>query len=74
VPKFRLSGAKLRSAREAAGLTREQVAALIHRSEAAVCVYELDYRQPPPVKLVELAHVYGCRVEDFFDITEEVPA
>jgi transcriptional regulator with XRE-family HTH domain len=74
VPAYRFSGSKLRSAREAAGYTREELALRIDRSASLLTLLELDYKQPTAPKLVELAFELDVPVEYFFVADDEVPA
>lgn len=69
--RYVLSGALIRAARVAAGLTSYELAGSIDRSESLVTLYELDYRQPPPEKLCEIADKLGVHVEDFFELVDE---
>ncbi|MGI8310352.1 helix-turn-helix domain-containing protein [Saccharopolyspora hattusasensis] len=54
----------LRSAREAAGLSREQVAIHIGRSWQAVRGYERGMWTPPLDRLQALAALYGVTLDD----------
>jgi transcriptional regulator with XRE-family HTH domain len=63
---YRFQGAKLRAAREAAGLTREQLADSIGRSESLIKLVELGHCGTRPEKLAELAVVLGVPMESFF--------
>jgi transcriptional regulator with XRE-family HTH domain len=71
---YKFSGAKLRAAREAAGLSRVDLGARVDRGESVVTLWELDYRPPPIGKLADLADVLGVHVEEFFEVADEVPA
>ena len=55
--------ARLRAAREAAGLRREHVAITLGRSYYAIRSYESGQACPPGDVLVQLAALYGCTVE-----------
>jgi transcriptional regulator with XRE-family HTH domain len=55
---------RLRTRREAAGLTREQVAVALAKSARAIEAYERGYNVPPGNALVTLAGLYGVAVED----------
>jgi transcriptional regulator with XRE-family HTH domain len=54
----------LRTRREAAGLTREQVATALTKSFKAIEAYERGANVPPGNVLIALAGLYGVRVED----------
>jgi hypothetical protein len=57
--------ALLRAWRIRAGLRAETVAELLGGSFAAVTAWERGQNGVPGHVLVRLAHIYGCRVEDF---------
>jgi transcriptional regulator with XRE-family HTH domain len=63
--------AKLRAAREHAGLRREPVAIAVGKSYHTVAAYESGQAAPPGNVLVTLAHLYGVTVED---LCREAPA
>jgi transcriptional regulator with XRE-family HTH domain len=54
----------LRTARERAGLTREQAGTALGRSYPAIQAYERGVIVPPGNVLVAMARLYGVRVED----------
>jgi transcriptional regulator with XRE-family HTH domain len=56
--------AKLREARERAGLSREQVAIALGKSFHTIQAYEIRPIIPPGNVLVALAGLYGVTVED----------
>lgn len=56
----------LRAARLAAGLSRDQVAARLGRALSTVQRYEEGRAKPSADVLGALAHLYGCRVDDFY--------
>jgi len=66
-----LSPTRLRSARQAAGLTRTELAAAINRGEQTVVSYELGRVQPPLATLDSLAAALSVRPGD---LLEEAPA
>ena len=75
--RYRFSGARLRAAREAAGLTREEVAVRIRRSLSVVQFAETDKHEPGVEKAAALAAAVGVRVDDLLepvDDAHEVPA
>jgi transcriptional regulator with XRE-family HTH domain len=63
---YHFDGARLRAAREAAGLTREEVASRIDRSVSTVTLTELNYRPPALETLGAMAAAVGVRVDDLF--------
>jgi transcriptional regulator with XRE-family HTH domain len=74
---YRFSGARLRAAREAAGLTREEVAVRIHRSLTVVQFAETDKHQVGIEKAAALAAAVGVRVDDLLEPVDDeqgVPA
>lgn len=62
----RFSGASLRTARESAGLSREQVAVAIGRSAASVQLYELGNVVPPGTVLERLSAALRSPVGEWF--------
>ncbi len=56
-------GVRLKRIREREKLSQVQVASLIGVSQAAVCSYESDKRQPPLATLVTMAAVFGVSVD-----------
>jgi len=62
--RYRVSGARLKAAREAAGLSREEVAVRIHRSLTVVQFAETDNHEPGIEKASALAATVGVRVDD----------
>jgi transcriptional regulator with XRE-family HTH domain len=59
-------GLQLRFHRHRAGLSQTQVAAATGWSLSAISMYEQGNRQAGYAKLLRLAELYGCTVEDFF--------
>lgn len=57
---------KLRQAREAKGLTQEQVAWILGVSQELVAFWEKGDRVPSSLQLGQLAHLYGVKRESFF--------
>jgi transcriptional regulator with XRE-family HTH domain len=55
--------ARLRAAREAAGLRRETVAETVGRSYACITSYERGQASPPGPMLIRLAALYQVPVE-----------
>jgi hypothetical protein len=49
-----------------AGLDDAQTAHEAGVSKSCITLYRLGYRQPPPARLVQLAAILDCSVEDFF--------
>jgi transcriptional regulator with XRE-family HTH domain len=64
-----ISPARLRSAREAAGLSRERAAIAVGRSYRSICQYEDSWSRPPIDVLLALAELYDVAVEDLTDDT-----
>jgi transcriptional regulator with XRE-family HTH domain len=62
-----ISPARLRAAREAAGLSRERVAIAIGRSWRSICNYEGGHAAPSAHSLLALAELYGVAVDDLLD-------
>jgi transcriptional regulator with XRE-family HTH domain len=63
---FSVSPRRLRSAREYAHLSREQVAVAVCRSFPTIVSYERGTILPPADMLAALAELYGCDVRDFY--------
>jgi transcriptional regulator with XRE-family HTH domain len=61
------SALRLREAREAAGLTREQLAVQVGRSYSMLAQYESAAKQPSLDALTRLAEALDRPVGDFFD-------
>lgn len=57
--------ARLRQARQAAGLTQQQVAKRLKKPQSYVSKCELGERRLDPMELKALAEVYGKRLEFF---------
>lgn len=64
--------ARLRAAREQAGLSREYVAISLSRTHRTIVAYESGQACPPGDVLVRLAALYGCTVEDL--CSDDAPA
>jgi DNA-binding XRE family transcriptional regulator len=62
-----VSPARLRAAREAAGLSRERVAVEVDRSWRAIYSYEDGTNTPPVPVLVRLCELYRVKVDDVLD-------
>ena len=60
-------GERLRSLREAAGLSQRQVAAQLDISQPAYALWELHNVALKPEQLTRLAKILGVQVEDFFE-------
>ena len=61
-------GAKLKSARNNAGLSRQQVADLVGVSSSIIGLYETGERLPSVTNLVKLATQYKVSVDYLLDI------
>jgi transcriptional regulator with XRE-family HTH domain len=64
--------AKLRAAREAVDLRREEVAVDLHKSYRTIEAYETGQNIPPGDVLVALAKLYGVTVESL--CSDDAPA
>ena len=64
-------GLQLRFHRHRAGLSQTQVAAATGWSLSAISMYEQGNRQAGYAKLLRLAELYGCTVDDFFNDAPE---
>ncbi len=62
--KLVIDPAKLRGAREASGLSREEAATSIGRTYPSIQSYENGVNVPPGNVLIALAALYGVTVED----------
>jgi transcriptional regulator with XRE-family HTH domain len=67
------SGARLRTAREAAGLSAERLAIAVYPSPHTIEAYENGRAVPPPSLLVRLAAAVNVEPTDLFS-RQEVPA
>ena len=67
----RFSPSRLKSLREAAGLTRTDVGSAVRRSEQSVWLWERGSVRPPTDVLEAIASLLGCTVGDFFESVEE---
>jgi transcriptional regulator with XRE-family HTH domain len=67
-------GLQLRFHRHRAGLSQTQVAAATGWSLSAISMYEQGNRQAGYAKLLRLAELYGCTVDDFFTDGRDPPA
>ena len=65
MPSF--SALRLRRAREAAGLTREQLAVEVGRSYPMLAQYESGIKQPSLEALTRIAEALDRPIGDFFD-------
>ena len=65
MPSF--SAFRLRKAREAAGLTREQLAVKVGRSYPMLAQYESGIKQPSLEALTRIAEALDRPIGDFFD-------
>lgn len=55
-------GARLKAAREAAGLTQENVAQMLHIHRTTYTKYECDKTEPPMEILIELVNILEVSV------------
>ena len=58
---------KLKKAREAKGLTQQELGDMIGVSKAAICRYELGTLDPPSRVLKAIAEALGVSVSDILD-------
>jgi transcriptional regulator with XRE-family HTH domain len=63
----RFSPTRLTELREAAGLSRTDVAFAARRSEQSVWLWERGKVTPPLEVLAQVASLIGCQVDDFLD-------
>lgn len=61
-----LSPDLLRGARDASGLTRQDVAATIDRSLSAIQSWERGWSEPTATDVARLAAIYGVQIESMF--------
>jgi len=61
------SGERLRTIRDAAGYSREQVAVAIRRSWNAIYQFERGDLTPGREAQEGLASLLGCRIDDFYE-------
>lgn len=61
------SSHRLRERRQAAGLQREELALLVHRTAGAVYALERGHSLPSVGVLAALADALQCPVDDLFD-------
>mgnify|MGYP004543718735 CR=1 FL=1 len=54
----------LKNAREKAGLTQQQTADAMGKTQAAVCQWETGRTAPTAAQLPKLAELYGCTVDE----------
>jgi transcriptional regulator with XRE-family HTH domain len=66
-------GCRIQDARQAAGLSREQVAVDVGKSWATIRAYELGTATPPVYVLVDIAQLVGRSIDDLLR-DEQVPA
>lgn len=67
-------GARLRAAREWAGLTQEEAASALGVTHALISYWENDRRTPGLGHLTRLAEIYGTTVTNLLDPAHEEPA
>lgn len=58
----------IKSLRERAGLTQLELATALNVRQASVSRWESGDSMPSADKLPELAKIFGCRIEDLYDI------
>lgn len=57
-------GEKLKTARQAAGMTQAQLAAAVGCTQKDVCRWETEEREPKARTLKKLANALGCSMDD----------
>lgn len=62
---------RIRELREAAGLTRKQLAEMSGVSEKCIYKYEKGLRGPWLPYVVDIARALGCKVDDLINDEEE---
>lgn len=62
------SGRRARDRRDAAGVPVELAALTVQRSAYSVHEYEMGRVTPPTPVLAQLADLYGCTIDDFFEV------
>lgn len=67
MPAQRFSPIRLRELREAACVSRTDVAYAVRRSEQSVWLWERGKVKPPLTIVEEIAAFLGCDVSDFFE-------
>jgi transcriptional regulator with XRE-family HTH domain len=70
----KLIGVQLRQARQCAGKSVKEAAAVLGSSSHRINQYECGEREMPIAELETLAHLYGSRLEDFVLAREVKPA
>ena len=60
------AGQRLREARLEKGLTAKQAAKKVNSTESTLCSYEIGRRSVNDALKVELANLYGKKVEEIF--------
>ena len=65
-PEYQELLTRLRSAREAAGLTQAEVARVLARPQSFVAKVESGERRMDPIDLWDLANIYRCPIGEFF--------
>lgn len=56
----------MKSCREKAGLSREQVSLALDISKDAIKKWEIGKSMPVASKLPDIAKLYGCTIDDLF--------
>jgi len=72
-PIYELIGERIRQAREARGLTQEQLAAKVHISQSTLGRYEQGERRPDLKVLMEIGRVLGKPLAYFLDENYQAP-
>jgi transcriptional regulator with XRE-family HTH domain len=69
----RFSGDRLKAAREALGLSREELAVALGRGYPSICNYETGINAPPMNVRGKLARILGCTPADLMAIEPVEP-
>lgn len=62
---------KLRMYRKQAGLTLKEVGNMVGKSESCICQYEFGAKHPRYPVAKALCKIYGCRLEDIYEIDND---
>ena len=62
---------RLVEARKRRGLRRERAAVTVDRSAGTITLWEHGRIRPNAEQLATLANLYGCDVDEFYDVTSD---
>lgn len=60
-------GKRVKEAREARDISQQQLAELIHKSQALICQIEQGNRKPGLYTAIQLSNVLGIKLEDLIE-------